>query len=265
VRGFFAHLVPYVAVNAFLVAIWTFTSGSPTELRQVWDDPATAKDLGFWPMWPMMAWGTALAIHLGGAVLALTRPRRPRRLEAPRSPELVHDAAPRRRWLVVMFTDVCDSTALNEQLGDERWHCVLSDYRDVVRSATAHRGGTEVATTGDGFLVRFDSPSDAVLCAVDVQRALAGLRESGALVLHTRIGLHAGEVVDLGDDVLGQVVNLASRVSSAAEPDEILVTEPVADQLVGALHLEDRGLQPLKGLTQQRHLLAVRWAEAAAT
>lgn len=85
-----------------------------------------------------------------------------------------------------------DSTSLNEQMGDERWHKVLNDYRDVVRSATAARSGTEVAT---------------------------------------------------------------------AEGDEVLVTGPVADQLVGSLQLEDRGLQPLKGVSQSRHLLAVRWAD----
>jgi adenylate cyclase len=132
----------------------------------------------------------------------------------------------------------------------------------VVRRAVDERGGTEVATAGDGFLIRFESPADAVLAGVDIQRALADGRTSDPTVPHTRIGLHAGDVVDDGSDVLGHVVNLAARVSSAAEPDEILVTEPVADQLVGSLRVEDRGLQPLKGLSQPRHLLAVRWDDA---
>jgi class 3 adenylate cyclase len=272
VTAFLPHLVVYAAVNGFLVAVWMLTSGSPEELRQVWESPVDATDVGFWPIWPMLSWGVALAIH-GGTALALLprrtaralRRARRRAVDVAHAPALVRDASPRRRWLVVMFTDVCDSTALNEEMGDEAWHDVLTDYRDVVRAATAARGGAEVATTGDGFLVRFDSPSDAVLCAVDVQRVLADLRGSGALPLHTRIGLHAGEVVDTGGDVLGHVVNLASRVSSAAEPDEILVTEPVADQLVGSLQLEDRGLQPLKGVSQTRHLLAVRWAEATSS
>lgn len=262
--GFLRHLWVYLVVNGFLVALWLMTTGTTDELREIVQSPDQAQEYLFWPIWPIMAWGVAVALHGGGALLSLGRPRRPRELPvAPASPALARDATPTRRWLVVMFTDVCDSTALNERLGDDVWHGVLSGYRDVVRSATAARGGTEVATAGDGFLVRFDSPSDAVLCAVDVQRSLEQQRSTGATMLHARIGLHAGEAVDTGDDVLGHVVNLASRVSSAAQADEILVTEPVADQLVGSLQLEDRGLQPLKGVSQHRHLLAVSWSEAA--
>jgi class 3 adenylate cyclase len=51
-------------------------------------------------------------------------------------------------------------------------------------------------------------------------------------------------------------------VTDEAKPGEILVTEPVADQLVGKLELEDKGLRPLKGVSQPRHLLAVKWSEA---
>lgn len=263
------HTVTYVAVNAFLVAIWVLTIGSGEELQGVLQQPAEAVDRNFWPVWPILAWGTALAIHLG-AYVALA-PRRARKalrraqnrpLPVPQTPALVHDAGPHRRWIVVMFTDICDSTAHNERLGDEVWHALLARYRDVVRTAVAARGGAEVATAGDGFLIRFTSPSDAVLCGVDIMRALQSGRAVDPDVPHTRIGLHAGEVVEDGGDVLGHVVNLASRVSSAARADEILVTEPVADQLVGSLRLEDRGLQPLKGLSQQRHLLAVHWSDA---
>lgn len=264
------HVVTYVAVNGLLVAIWVLTTGSFEELRAIVEHPADELDASFWPIFPILAWGTAVVIHAGAVVAnaprrarkALRRTARP--LPVPPTPPVVHDAAPRRRWIVVMFTDICDSTAHNERLGDEAWHGLLARYRDVVRTALAARAGTEVTTAGDGFLIRFDSPSDAVLCGVDIQRALAAGRTVDPEVPHARIGLHAGEVVEDGSDVLGHVVNLASRVSSAAREDEILVTEPVADQLVGSLRLEDRGLQPLKGVTQHRHLLAVRWSDAAA-
>ena len=125
--------------------------------------------------------------------------------------------------------------------------------------AVGSRGGQEIATAGDGFLICFDSPSDAVLAGVDIQRALTDERARDTNAPHARIGLHAGDVVDDGTDVLGHVVNLASRVSAIAEADEILITEPVADQLVGSLRVEDRGLRSLKGVSQPRHLLAVRW------
>jgi class 3 adenylate cyclase len=258
----------YAAVNGLLVAVWMLTTGSGDELREVLEHPADAADLGFWPVWPMLGWGSALAIHAGVAVVtlprrvarrALRRGHPHRAIPVPHTPALVHDATPRKRWVVVMFTDICDSTSENERLGDDAWHQVLARYREVVRTAIASRGGSEIATAGDGFLICFDSPSEAVLAGVDIQRALADARRSDPDAPHARIGLHAGDVVDDGTDVLGHVVNLASRVSAAAERDEILVTEPVADQLVGSLRLEDRGLQPLKGVSQPRHLLAVRW------
>ena len=266
--GLLVHVVTYVTVNGVLVATWLLTTGSTEELKELAKRPEDAADLGFWPVWPILLWGAAVAIH--GAVTVARAPRRARKalrrrtreIPVPVTPPIVHDAIPRRRWVVVMFTDICDSTSENERLGDDAWHEVLSQYRGVVRTAVAARNGTEIATAGDGFLLCFDSPSEAVLAGVDIQRALSNARVTDPNAPHTRIGLHAGDVVDDGTDVLGHVVNLASRVSAAASRDEILVTEPVADQLVGSLRLEDRGLQPLKGVSQPRHLLAVRWDDS---
>ena len=117
----------------------------------------------------------------------------------------------------------------------------------------------EVGTQGDGFLVRFDTPDAAVSCAVDVQRQMAGGRAGGAFVPELRVGIHAGEVVTDDNDLIGRVINLAARVTEAAEPGEILLTEPVADHLTPGIALADRGLKPLKGFAQPRHLLAVAW------
>lgn len=168
---------------------------------------------------------------------------------------------PARRWVTVMFSDVSESTAHNERLGDEAWHGILARYRGIVRDALANRNGHEVGTAGDGVLARFGSPADAVLCGVDIQSSLTELRDGGDFIPEVRIGVHAGEAVEDEGDLIGRVINLASRVMEEAEPGEILVTEPVADQLVGHLQLEDKGLRPLKGLSQPRHLLAVRWTD----
>ena len=147
-------------------------------------------------------------------------------------------------------------------MGDAAWHGALGEHRRLLRRAVAERRGREVSTQGDGFLARFDSPSDAVRCAVDIQRVVADARTGGGPPIEVRIGVHAGEVVDDGADVIGRVVNLASRVTAEAEPGEILVTEPVADEIGDHLVLEDRGLRPLKGIDQPRHLLAVRGEHA---
>src|SRR5207244_8120990 len=80
-----------------------------------------------------------------------------------------------------------------------------------------------------------------------------------AFVPELRVGIHAGEAVADDNDLVGRVINLAARVTDAAAPGEILVTEPVADHLSPGVGLMDRGLRPLKGFAQPRHLLAVAW------
>jgi len=160
-----------------------------------------------------------------------------------------------------MFTDIVDSTTLNQRFGDDAWAELLSHHRRLVRALLGSHRGVEVGTQGDGFLVRFDSPDHAAACAIDLQCRLAEGRDADDHPLHVRIGIHAGEVVHDDDDLVGRVINLASRVTGAASPDEILVTEPFADHLADPLPLVDRGLRTLKGFDQPRHLLALPWEQ----
>ena len=165
-----------------------------------------------------------------------------------------------RRFVVVMFIDIVGSTRLTEVLGDEGWAQLRSAHRELLRSCFAAAGGSEVSAQGDGFLARFALPVAAVRCAIDVQSKLEAQRRATGFAPHVRIGIHSGEVVDTDGDLLGRVVNLAARVVGAAEPDEIFITEPVADHLDPDLALDDRGLHSLRGVTGPRHLLAVPWA-----
>jgi class 3 adenylate cyclase len=252
----------YALFVAFFVAIWAFSGGGY-----------------FWPLWPALGWGVAVGVQ---AIVALNAHPRDRRAHegdrrsphdrgghaasAPLSPAQPSDRAgtarsgSSRRWVTVMFTDIANSTSLTEALGDDEWSRFLSRHRATLRGAFQDRGGVEVAAQGDGLLARFSSPADAVLCAIDIQRKIDELREGGGLVPRLRIGIHAGEAVEGEGDIVGRVVNLASRVTGEAAPGEILVTEPVADELAGRIELQDRGLRPLKGVQQPRHLLAVLWS-----
>jgi class 3 adenylate cyclase len=285
VAGFGVHLFISAAICGLCVAVWTLTMGSPDQLRHLAQHPDEVK-ASFWPVWVILPAAAALLAHLG-AVVSIgvfgRRGRRRRRRMAreaaramkqglrqahavrhtpePPAPTETSPAAPKRQWVTVMFTDIVDSTGLTERLGDDEWSRVLGRYRELTRRTFATRGGEEVGTQGDGFLARFPSPADAVLCGVDIQRDLDELRESVGAALEVRIGIHAGEAVHDDGDLVGRVVNVAARVTSAAVPGEILVTEPVADYLGGRLELDDRGLQTLRGVTQPRHLLAVVWQE----
>jgi len=162
-----------------------------------------------------------------------------------------------------MFTDIANSTRLTEELGDDEWSRVLSGHRELVRNLFVSHGGEVVGTQGDGCLGRFPTPAEAVLCAVEVQKEIAQTREDTHFPMQVRIGIHAGEAVQDDGDLIGRVVNVAARVTAETKPGEILVTEPVADYLGGQLRFEDRGLKELRGLSQPRHVLAVRWDDDA--
>lgn len=174
-------------------------------------------------------------------------------------PSKAATSTPGRHWVAVMFTDLVGSTGWAERLGDVAWHEVLADHRRDVRRCIDEHGGAEVGTQGDGFLVRFETPDAAVACAMSLHRHMHDARQRGSFVPELRVGIHAGEAVADDNDLVGRVINLAARVTDAAAPGEILVTEPVADHLSPGIALVDRGLKPLKGFAQPRHLLAVRW------
>jgi class 3 adenylate cyclase len=90
-----------------------------------------------------------------------------------------------------------------------------------------------VKANGDGFMVVFTSAARALRCAAAVQQAVRRVHPGGEEVrLH--IGLHAGEVVHDGTDLIGQAVNLASRLTDAAGPDEILVSTLARELAAGS-------------------------------
>lgn len=245
------HAIAYGTVSVLLVLIWLMLGGSPQSLAR----PITAAQQdGFWPMWPIGAWGTFLAGH-AALTLLLRRQRRRRRRRARRG----GGSSSGPRWITAMFTDICGSTRLVDELGDQAYSEMIADHRRAVRELLGQYRGREIGTQGDGFLLRFASPRDALACAVALQRRLGEQRERDAQVPHVRIGLHAGEVIARDGDVLGRMVNIASRVADSAAPDEIVVTEPVADHAGPQVRFEDRGLHELRGVEGPRHLLALQW------
>jgi uncharacterized protein (TIGR00369 family) len=149
-----------------------------------------------------------------------------------------------RMLLTVVFTDLVGSTERAAELGDARWRELLDAHHQLVRRQIESHNGREVKTTGDGFLVTFESPSSAVLCA----RAIRDGVERFSLQI--RAGVHTGECEVVGGDVAGLAVHVASRVQSAAQPGQVLVSSTVRDLLAGSgLDVVDEGTHQLKGLS----------------
>jgi len=159
--------------------------------------------------------------------------------------------------VVIGFSDIEDSTALNEALGDQGWVEVLERHNKLVHKLVADHGGHVVKNQGDGFMMAFADPGQAVRCGVAVQRALRGDKWES---IRVRIGLHMGTSVRRGDDLFGRNVAMAARVAGQADGGELLVSETVRDAIADLPDIElcaPREVE-LKGLQGSHHLYAVK-------
>ena len=156
-----------------------------------------------------------------------------------------------RKLAAIMFTDLVGYSALsqkNEALALE----LLKEHQELLRPLFTQHNGTEIKTIGDAFLVEFASAVEAARCAVDIQKALTAHTSVVAPErrIQVRIGLHVGDVVLEEGDVLGDGVNIASRIEPLAPPGGICVTEDVAHQIENKIDqpLELLGEKELKGI-----------------
>lgn len=148
-------------------------------------------------------------------------------------------------WRTTVLVDVFESVRLNQQLGDEfvaRWLRFLDEVRLEVLPA---RGGRWVKGTGDGFLLDFEHAPTATAVALDIQQRVQRYntdRAPNSWIL-LRVGVHAGEVAVADLDVFGPAVDLTQRLSTLAQPGEVVVSDEVRSRLVADIDgdLEDLG------------------------
>jgi len=149
----------------------------------------------------------------------------------------------------ILFTDIVESTSMTQRLGDEVSFSLLQVHDRIVRAALAATGGREVKHTGDGIMAAFHSVSSAVRCAMTVQQNIAQYRNTHpGQALSLRIGLAAGEPIDDHNDFFGSTVQLAARLCAHADPEQILMSNAVAELCLGkALPIKEIGPISLKG------------------
>lgn len=132
--------------------------------------------------------------------------------------------------VVVLFTDIEESTALNERIGDRAWVKLIARHDEMVHDLVAQHSGHVVKSQGDGFMIAFAQPEQAVRCAIGIQDALRSRRgRKPQHPIRVRIGAHMGRSVRRGDDLFGRNVAMAARVAAAAEGGQILISGPVRD------------------------------------
>ncbi len=179
-------------------------------------------------------------------------------------PDLRGRAAP-DGTVTLLFTDIEGSTALNERLGDQRWLELLRAHNAIVREHVDARGGYEVKTAGDGFMIAFSSAHRAVQCAIGIHRAVAAFSQAHREEpIRVRAGLHTGEPIREADDFFGKHVALAARIADGARGGEILVSALLRDLIEsrGDIHFGAKRSVELKGLSGAHNVYDVRWQEA---
>lgn len=168
------------------------------------------------------------------------------------TPEVPPRAATARSHGVatIVFVDAEGSTELVERVGDGTGTAALVGRLDVVRERIEAYGGREVKALGDGLMLWFDSPRNALTFSLATQRALGNHRPQ------MRIGINAGEVVDRDGDPMGTTVNAAARICARAKGGDVVVSDVVRLLAgnVGSVRYHDRGRVHLKGLSERWHL-----------
>lgn len=177
---------------------------------------------------------------------------------------LVVDGAkqPESAIRTILFTDIADSTALTQKLGDEGAMELVRAHDHAVRTALRDNGGREVKHTGDGIMAAFHSTAAAVRCAAAIQAEIARL--AGERIVHplrVRIGLAAGEPLEQHGDLFGTAVQLAARLCANAEPGGVLVSNVVVELCAGkGFRFEDGGEIALKGFERPVRVHSLDWS-----
>jgi TolB-like protein/class 3 adenylate cyclase len=134
--------------------------------------------------------------------------------------------------------------------------------RELAHPKIQEHHGRIVRTTGDGLLVEFASVVDAVRCAIEVQREMAERNDPVAIDrrIEFRIGINLGDIINDGDDIFGEGVNIAARLEALAEPGGICVSRVVRDQVRDRLPIafEDQGEQQVKNIARPVRVFRVR-------
>jgi class 3 adenylate cyclase len=152
----------------------------------------------------------------------------------------------------LLFTDIVGSTVHAERLGDTKWRSLLAEHDKLVRQELGAHKGREVKTTGDGFLVRFDSPAAAIRCARAIRDGVRRLN------LEIRAGIHIGECEVHGTDLAGIALHVAARIMALAGNNEILVSQMVRDLAAGSgVHFGAAERHALRGVEGEWNLFRV--------
>ena len=169
-----------------------------------------------------------------------------------------------RRQLTVMFCDLVGSTALSEQLDPEELQTVVRTYQEVSAQVIERYEGYIAQYLGDGLLVYFgypaaheDDAARSIRAGLEILEALRQAQSQFSQPIHVRVGIHTGPVVvgQMGGGsrheqlTLGETPNIAARLQSVAQPDEVVISAATHHLVTGLFETQDQGHIDVKGLS----------------
>src|ERR687891_39552 len=142
-----------------------------------------------------------------------------------------------RRLAAILAADVVGFSSMMEKDEEGTLEQIKNLQREIIEPKVRDHYGRVVKTTGDGFLVEFASPVEAVRCAIEIQEEIGRDRHADSTDGLLRIGINLGDVIADGDDIYGDGVNVAARLEGLAKPGRICISQSVYEQVEPKLNL----------------------------
>ncbi len=156
----------------------------------------------------------------------------------------------------VLIADIVSSTALYEQLGDTKARALVSGGIKTLSDTVVGAGGWVVKSLGDGILTSFENET-AMTAALEMMERME------LHGLEIRIGIHYGDVIEVNQDIFGDVVNTTARIAAIARANEILISRPLWDRLEPEIQEQARSVPPVsvKGKREPLQLFSILQGE----
>lgn len=163
--------------------------------------------------------------------------------------------------LAILFADISGSTRLYEALGNLLARQMVVRCLAMMSDRLATHSGTLIKTIGDEIMCTFPSAEAALRAACDMQEAVESGRPGGETPMYIRVGFNYGEVLHEENDVHGDVVNVAARITEVARARQILATQAAVDALPPELQHKARHIRrtSIKGRQAQLDLFQIGW------
>jgi class 3 adenylate cyclase len=166
--------------------------------------------------------------------------------------------------LAVLFADITGSTRLYEKLGNARALECVGLCLNIMRESALGCGGRVVQTIGDEILCVFPTALAAIQAATEMQSRVEMQEPVSGQRIQIHIGLQFGPVLEEGQDVFGDCVNVAARMVKLAKPSQIIAGGECVEALSKATKDQTRALDklPVKGREQEVEVYEVLWRQS---